>query len=140
MYEPFTPELLREMTGLSELPRPLQPGSLPESVDRHYPAELRARGVGAHVLLDAWIDAAGRVVDARVVEPVIRDVRHRAVLVSRDAATGAETQRTLDGGGACDPAFGAAAEAALREVRFTPAKRDGQAVPFQMRLTVVFTP
>jgi len=139
MYEPFTPEALREMTGLSELPRPVEPGSLPASVERHYPRELRARGVGARVLLDASIDATGRVANARVVEPVARDVRPRAVLEFRDAATGAVTQRTLDGGGACDHAFGAAAEAALREVRFTPATRDGQAVPFTMRQTVVFT-
>ena len=63
-----------------------------------------------------------------------------AVLEFRDAATAAVTQRTLDGGGACDQEFGAAAEAALREVRFTPARRDGQSVPFEMRLTIVFTP
>jgi hypothetical protein len=37
-----------------------------------------------------------------------------------------------------DPAFGPAAEGALMETRFTPAMRDGQPVPFTMRMTISF--
>jgi hypothetical protein len=38
-----------------------------------------------------------------------------------------------------DPAFGPAAQAALKEVRFLPAIRHGAPVPYTMRMTVEFT-
>lgn len=39
-----------------------------------------------------------------------------------------------------DPAFGAAARSALREVRFHPATRDGRPVAFRLRMSVRFSP
>jgi outer membrane biosynthesis protein TonB len=140
MQERMTPEALRQMADVSELPRPVDKAALLRAVARHYPAELRSRAERALVLVDASIDATGEVTNVEVVQPPAGDVHHRAVIVSRDPATGHETQRTLAGGGAYDPAFGAAAQAAVREVRFTPAMRDGVAVPFRMRMSVEFTP
>jgi len=140
MQERLTPEALREMTGVSVLPRPVDKAALIRAVERHYPARLRGRAERALVLLDASIDAAGHVTGAEAVPPPAGDVHHRAVVVTRDPTTGNETQRTLAGGEAYDPAFGPAAEAAVREVRFTPAMRDGQAVPFRMRMSVEFIP
>jgi|1186.fasta_scaffold16469_5 hypothetical protein len=140
MQERLTSEALREMTGVSALPRPLDKTALVRAVGRHYPPELRGRAERALVLLDASIDATGQVTDVEVVQPPAGGVHHRAVMVTRDPATGSETQRTLAGGGTYDPPFGPAAQAAVREVRFTPAMRDGQAVSFRMRVSVEFVP
>jgi outer membrane biosynthesis protein TonB len=140
MQERLTPDALREMTGVSALPRPVDKTAMLEAVKRHYPVELRGRAERALVLVDASIDANGTITDVEVVQAPAGDVHHRAVVVTRDPVTGSETQRTLSGGGAYDPAFGPAAQAAVREVRFTPALRDGQAVPFRMRMSVEFTP
>jgi hypothetical protein len=140
MQERMTPEALRAMTGVSALPRPADKTALLHAVQRHYPAELRRNGERALVLVDASIDATGHVTSVEVVQSPIGDAHHRAVLVSRDPVTGNETQRTLAGDGTYDPAFGPAAQAAVREVRFTPAMRDGTAVPFLMRMSVEFTP
>lgn len=140
MHEKLTPQALREMTGVSELPRPGDRAVFLHTIQRHYPAELRERGARALVLVDASIDATGRVTDVDVVQPPAGDGHHRAVLLERDPATGGERQRTLAGGAPYDPAFGPAAQAALREVRFIPAMRDGQAVPFRMRMSIEFAP
>jgi len=140
MQQRLTPEALREMTGVSALPKPVDGADLLRAVQRHYPAELRGRGARALVLVDASIDATGRVTHVEVVQPPAGDGHHRAVVLDRDPATGRETQRTLSASGPYEPAFGPAAQAALREVRFIPAMRDGQAVPFRMRMSVDFAP
>ncbi|HKP75810.1 MAG TPA: hypothetical protein VJT67_09735 [Longimicrobiaceae bacterium] len=140
MHEPMSREALRQMTGVSELPRPVEKGALLQAVERHYPLDLHQRGERALVLVDASIDATGQVTDVEVVQPPAGDVHHRAVLLSRDSATGGEIQRTLEESGSYDPAFAPAARAALREVRFTPAMRDGVPVPFRMRMSIAFTP
>ena len=140
MQERTTPEALRAMTGVSELPRPADRAALLRAIARHYPAELRSRAERALILVDASIDSTGEVTNVEVVQPPAGDVHHRAIILSRDPATGKGTQRTLAGGGPYDPAFGPAAQAAVREVRFTPAMRDGTAVPFRMRMSVEFTP
>jgi outer membrane biosynthesis protein TonB len=132
------PQALQELTGVSELPRPVDKAAFLQAVQRHYPAELRGQGARALVLVDASIDATGQVTDIEVVQPPAGDAHHRAVLLDRDPATGRETQRTLVRGAPYDPAFGPAAQAALREVSFTPAKRDGEPVPFRMRMSVEF--
>jgi hypothetical protein len=140
VHERLTAEGLREMTGVSALPRPVDQTALLRAVARHYPPDLRGRGERALVLVEALIDASGRVTDVEVVQPPAGDVHHRAVVVTRDPSTGRETQRTLADGGPHNAAFGPAAQAAVREVRFTPAMRDDQAVPFRMRMSVEFTP
>ena len=140
MHERMTPEALRQLTGVSELPRPLDRQAFLRAVARYYPAELRSHGERALVLVDASIDASGVVTNVEVVQPPAGDVQHRAVILSRDSVTGNETRRARASGGAYHPAFGPAAQAALREMRFTPAMRDGTAVPFRMRMSVEFTP
>lgn len=139
MQEHLTPGMLRQMSGVSELPRPADKEAFSRSVQRHYPQGLRARNVGALVLLDVEIDATGAVTGAQAVAPPTGDPHHRAVLVDRDPVSGQETQRAF-AGPVHDPAFASAAEAALLDVQFTPAKRDGQAVPFRMRMSIEFSP
>ncbi len=138
MREHLTPEALKAMMGVSEFPKPADRSALPAAVQRHYPATLRERGVTGFVLLDAMIDETGKVTEVDVL-PSPDGPPHQAVLISRDRATGAETRRTLSNG-TSDPAFGEAAKAALREVRFIPAMRDGQPVPFRLRMSIQFAP
>jgi hypothetical protein len=136
--EPLTPEALKAMAGVSRLPRPVDGHALVDAVHRHYPPDLRAAGVHGSVLVEARIDERGIVT---AVEPVPRppaDVHYRAVVVSRDPASGAEIQRPLADPGESNPAFEAAARSALREVRFTPAEKDGKPVAFTLRMTVRF--
>jgi outer membrane biosynthesis protein TonB len=136
--ERLTPEALTPMAGVSRLPRLIDGHALVKAVRRHYPPDLRAAAVHGSVLVDARIDENGSVT---AVEPVPRppaDIRYRAVVVSRDPATGAEIQRSLAEPGEPSPAFEAAARAALREVRFTPAEKDGRPVPFTLQMTVRF--
>jgi outer membrane biosynthesis protein TonB len=136
--ERLTPEALRAMTGVSRLPRPADPRAFAASVRRHYPPELRAAGVQGAVLVDVRIDQNGSVASVETVQRPPSDVHYRAVAVSRDPVSGAEIQRPLDAAGGSSPAFEAAARAVLREVRFTPAEKDGRAVPFVMRMTIQF--
>jgi TonB family protein len=104
------------------------------SLDRHYPAALRARGVAGTALVDVHVAADGRVEAVDVVsrpghpEPathraVLRDARETSVLEINDR-----------------PEFGVAAQAALRETRFEPALNDGEPVPYMLRMTVQFDP
>jgi len=136
--DPLTPEALKAMAGITRLPRPVDAHALMDAIQRHYPANLRAAGVHGSVLVEVRIDEHGNVT---AVEPVPRppaDVHYRAVVISRDPASGAETQRPLMEPGESNPAFEAAAGSALREVRFTPAEKDGKPVPFTLRMTVRF--
>jgi outer membrane biosynthesis protein TonB len=126
--------------GVTQLPRPRDHAAFTESLRRHYPAEFRAEWRTGAVLLDVTIDPQGSVRGVEVVptaagEP---DGTHRAVLLDRDPATGRTVERPLQP--KYDAAFGPAARAALREVRFTPALRDGQPVTHTLRMTVEFAP
>lgn len=128
--ERIDPEQLRRLTGVDRLPEVVDPAALRQAVDRHYPPELRTARVSGSALVDVRVDEMGRVVS---VTPMERPAGIRAVMIleNRD---GTQRRVTPDD----HPAFQAAAVAALREVAFSPALRDGQAVELTMRMTVVF--
>ncbi|HEX8904712.1 MAG TPA: energy transducer TonB [Longimicrobiaceae bacterium] len=138
MQQHLTPEALVALAGVSALPKPIDPAALPAAVRRHYPPALRDRGVRGFVLVEASIDEHGSVTAVEVI-PSPGGPAHRAVLISHDQATGAESRRTMMGGDS-DPAFGEAARAALGEVQFSPAMRDGHPVPFKLRMSLHFDP
>lgn len=132
----MSPQALREVTGLSEFPRPRDKHALLAAVQRHYPPALRTHGGSGSVLVDVGLDELGNVVSVTGATPP-GGLHTHTMLVTRDRS-GAETERPLVGHS--DPALVPAAEAALREVSFTPAIRDGKAVPYTLRMTVRFTP
>lgn len=49
MREPLTPEALRALTGVSELPAPLDKAALNAAMHRHYPPSLRERDIAGFV-------------------------------------------------------------------------------------------
>lgn len=120
------------MTGVDRLPEVIDKAAFRASIDRHYPAELRARQASGSALVDVLVNADGTVATVTAID---RPAGMRAVMIleERDG-----TQRRITPND--DPAFQASAVSALREVRFSPALRDGQAVPFTMRMTVTFDP
>ena len=75
--------------------------------------------------------------DVDVVTPPSSTGSTRAVKIIR-RADGSEAREETEY--EHDPALGTAARAALREVRFAPAMRDGHPVPFRLRMSLRFTP
>jgi hypothetical protein len=125
-----SPEM-RAHTGLSHLPEAADPEAFAASLRRHYPAQLRARGLSGATLVDVHVDAEGRVLDVDVVPRPARGT-HRAVLQDGGIS------RVMDF--TDRPELGPAAQAAIRETRFLPGLKDGKAVPYKLRMTVQFTP
>lgn len=126
----LSPEM-RAHTGLSHLPEAADTEAFTASLRRHYPAQLRARGVSGATLVDVYVNAEGRVLDVDVV-PRPATSAHRALL--QDGGT----SRVMDF--TDRPEFGPAAQAAIRETRFLPGLKDGKPVPYKLRMTVLFTP
>lgn len=124
------------MAGVSRIPRPVDEAALLSAVKRHTPAALRERRRAGFVLLDVLVDANGDVRDVSVVPPPSGAVPE-AVRVRHDGFGGEVGERLI--AGSSDPALGPAAEAALREVKFTPAIREGVAVPFTLRMSIRFS-
>jgi hypothetical protein len=126
----MTAEELRRMTGVDRLPVFADMDALRRSMARHHPPALRDAGIGGSVLADVRIDALGGV-EAVTIVPRPAEVRAAMVLQKADG-----TERAFQPHD--HPAFGPAAEAVLMETRFTPAMRDGEPVPFTMRMTISF--
>lgn len=138
---PAASELVSASTGLSHLPLPERPAALAASLRRHYPAALRESGRGASVLVDVRVDETGRVLDVGVVDNRDKVRNGGARMVLLDQVPGSNLRVEREAQVTYDPVrFGAAARAAVREVRFRPALRDGKAVPYTLRMTVTFTP
>ena len=127
----------REVFGVSVLPRPLD--TLPASVLRHYPEELREEGVSAFVLLSVDVDKHGAVQQAKAVrQQKTPGVRVEAHLVD---GAGKAVRPMPIAEGPPHPALRAAAEQAVRETRFQPAELDGRPVPFwDLRIGVRIDP
>ncbi len=129
----------RAATGLSHLPVPADRGAFDASLRRHYPAALLEKKVSGLVLVDLDIDEKGFVNKVDVVDRPARTPNVAMVVIDKDPRTGVTVERAV-----MPPynhsAFGNAARAAMREVRFEPALKDGQAVPFRMRMTISFEP
>ena len=128
----MTPDQMRRMTGVDRLPEVLDRPAMKASVDRSYPAELRSEGVPGTALIDVEVDATGTV---ESVQAVSRVAGITAVMTLQ-AQDGTERRVTPSD----HPAFQRAAVAAFRKVRFSPAVRDGQPVPYTLRMTVMFDP
>jgi hypothetical protein len=128
----MNPQDLRRTEGVDRIPMPADRGAMQASIKRHWPTTPGA--VGASVTVDVTVDETGRVTAVRPFTPSVEgDIPTRIVLRERN---GSERLREIRR----DPNVAPAAEAALREVQFTPALRDGQAVPHTFRMTVTFTP
>lgn len=133
-------EHLSSLTGLSHMPAPENNAAFNASIRRHYPREMLRAGRGGDVLVDVRLDASGRVLDVDVVEER-KTVGDEHQIVVRGNVPGSDLQVEREVKLNYDPeAFGAAAAAAIREVRFHPALRDGKGVPYTWRMTVRFTP
>jgi outer membrane biosynthesis protein TonB len=128
----MTPEQVRQMTGVDRLPQVVDQSAFRTRINRAYPAELRAQRVAGSALVDVLVDEAGRVASAT---PVNRPAGMRAVLILEEE-DGSQRHITPKD----HPAFQAAAVSALRDIAFSPAMRDGQPVPFTLRMTVTFDP
>lgn len=85
MREPMTPEMLRALVGISRLPVPTDRDALSAAIERHYPAELRARGTAGFALVEASIDEEGIVRDVDVVTPPSSTGSTRAAKMVRRA-------------------------------------------------------
>jgi hypothetical protein len=125
---------LRQIAGVDVLPRLLNAPELAASMKRNYPANLRGTGTAGSVLVDVVIDDHGRVTGVSVLPApqtearAIRSADLEHAGQPMEAASEASTAR-----------FGAAAAACLHAAQFSPARLDGKAVPFTMRMTVRFT-
>jgi outer membrane biosynthesis protein TonB len=131
-------EQARAMTGLSHLPVPADNTAFDASLRRHYPPALLEKKLGGSVLVDLSIDEKGFVQNVDVIDGPARTPNIGTVLVDKDPRTGVTVEREVVP--TYNPAFGPAARAAMREVRFEPALKDGQPVPFKMRMTIAFDP
>lgn len=123
------PGQMRQMTGVDRLPQVLDPSAFKARIEQAHPADQRVAG---SALVDVLVDEAGRVA---AVTPIDRPAGKRAELVLKEK-DGSQRHVTLHE----HPSFQAAAMSALREVEFSPAVRDGQPVPFTLRMTVLFDP
>jgi outer membrane biosynthesis protein TonB len=128
----MTPEQVRQMTGVDRLPQVLDQTAFAARIEEAYPAELRVERVAGSALVDVLIDEGGRVAS---VIPIDRPAGMRTSLILEGEDGSQRHVTTQD-----HPAFRKAAASALRDVRFSPAIRDGQPVPFTMRMTVNFEP
>lgn len=128
----MTPGQMRQMTGVDRLPEVADKAAFKAAVERHYPAEMRAQRASGSALVDVLVGSDGTVASATAID---RPAGMRAVLILEER-DGTQRRITPDD----HPAFQAAALAAIRDVRFSPAVRDGQAVPFTLRMTISFTP
>jgi len=130
--EKMTPEQLRRTAGVDRLPMPADRAAMQASMRRHWPADPQA--VGASATVDVSVDATGRVT-AVTPAPAGADgaPRPRMILEEPD---GTRRVREVRRAASAFPA----AQAVLRDVRFTPALRDGQPVAHTFRMTISFTP
>lgn len=129
-------DLARQASGLSHMPRPRNPEAFNRSLARHYPKEFIGVRPSTSVLVDVTLDENGFVKNVAVVDrPAVTN--SRVVLVDKGAAGRGHVLR--EDAAVYDASFGPAAIAAMKEIRFHPARRDGQAVPYTLRMSVEFT-
>ncbi|HZG42399.1 MAG TPA: hypothetical protein VEY93_05515, partial [Longimicrobium sp.] len=131
---------LQKATGLSHVPIPVEKGALAASLRRHYPRNQVGRRGAAAVVVDVSLDDRGIVHQVKALPPPSSDPggSNQIVVLRNPAGSNTPVQHALPLD--YDPAFGPAAEAAIREVRFRPALRAGQPVAYTIRMTVQFAP
>jgi hypothetical protein len=129
-------EQARLASGLSHIPRPANLEAFNRSLARHYPREFIGVRPSSSVLVDVTINKKGFVENVAVVDrPAV--TTSKAVLIDR--VPGSNTEVIREAATVYDTRFGPAAVAAVKEARFHPARRDGQPVPFTIRMSVEFT-
>jgi hypothetical protein len=126
---------VQRSTGLTYLPIPESFEALDHSLVRHYPAQLRDVRPRTAVLVDVMLDERGLVRDVAVVDPPATE---QSVIILQDVP-GRNDRVEREYRPVYDRAFGPAARAALKEVRFRPAIRAGKPVPYTLRMAVEFT-
>ena len=137
-FERYNPDAEARRLGLDHLPYPLNFADLVSALRVHYPAELADSGVRGRVLLSLDLDASGAVTRARAVEPpdLPPGMVITAVLEEPDGR-----RREFAPARGAHPALKRAAEEAAQVLRFSPAVRAGEAVPFSdYRITVGLSP
>ena len=137
-FERYDPSEGARRLGLDHLPHPLNVADLTSSLREHYPAELAGSGVQGPVLLSLDLDASGAVTRARAVEPpeLPAGMVITAVVEEPDGR-----RRQLTPARGAHSALKRAAEKAAQVLRFSPARRAGEAVPFSdYRITVALAP
>lgn len=130
---------VQKLTGLSHLPVPENREVFAASMRRHFPRQLTGVGPRTPVLVDVAVSASGIVEEVHVVDRGAPDDAGRVRAVVRQKVPGTNQVVEREMNATYDAAFGPAAQAALKEVRFHPAIRDGRPVPYTMRMTVEFT-
>lgn len=128
-------DLARQASGLSHMPRPRNGEALSRSLDKHYPKEFIGVRPSTSVLVDVTLDANGFVENVAVVN---RPAVTTAKVVLMDERPGAGGHVLREDATVYDASFGPAAIAAIKEMRFHPARRDGRPVPYTLRMSVEF--
>lgn len=128
----MTADQMRQLTGVDRLPEVVDKAELRASIDRSYPEALRSEAVSGSALVDVLVDPRGSV---ESVTAISRPAGIRSALILEDK-DGTQRKVTLND----HPAFQAAAQNAMKAVRFRPAIRDGLAVPYTLRMTIAFDP
>lgn len=136
---PPTSAHVRQLTGLTYLPFPRSQAELARSLARHYPPRFIGLRPRTAVLVDVTVDARGTVRDVAVVDRPSGRPAEQVSMVVLEKAPGTNTEVAREVRTTYDQAFGPAAQAALEDVRFLPAIRDGKPVPYTIRMTVEFT-
>jgi hypothetical protein len=127
---PVHSEELKKRVGLSALPEVRDNAAFVASLRRHDP------GLPGTILLDVSIDENGIVQDVEAA-PQSSNRHTRIVLVDR-APGGKAVERPMEA--RHNPSLLPAARNVMREVRFTPAERDGKPVAYTLRMTLGFEP
>jgi hypothetical protein len=135
---PAASAAVQEMAGVSHLPVPVDFTDMRRSLARHYPRQFVGVRPRTSVLLDVRVDEKGFVREVAVVDrPAGADEQVKVVVLDRVPGSNTRVAREVES--TYDPSFGPAAQAAIKDVRFRPALRDGKPVPFTVRMTVEFT-
>lgn len=135
---PAASTAVQEMAGVSHLPVPVNFADLRRSLARHYPRQFVGVRPRTSVLVDVMVDEKGFVREVGVVDrPAGTDEQVKMVVLDRVRGSNTKVAREVES--AYDQSFGPAAQAAIKDVRFHPAIRNGKPVPFTVRITVEFT-
>jgi hypothetical protein len=103
---------------------------------RHYPRELAERGTRS-VFVDVTVSETGAVTHVDVLPAPPPDPNVRMVILEKVPDSDRTVEREHEP--VYDDAFAPAARAALKEVRFRPAMRQGKAIPYTVRIGLEFT-
>jgi hypothetical protein len=128
--------MAQRASGLSHIPRPERFAALQRSLAGHYPEQFIGLRPRTSALVDVVLDERGIVRDVKVPDRSGQPATVRKIRVDRVPGSNTDVRREVDS--TYDQAFGPAAAAALKGVRFLPGLRNGRPVPFTLRMSVEF--